>query len=283
MADERPAALDVLAPGYRPLFDRARGVFGADHRVRALWLSGSLARGVADAASDLDLLIAVRDEDCQAFAASWPDALAAITPTVVAQPVPSLPGSFYSVTPTGERLDVVMEAAGAVPTSQFRYRLPVFDRDGLTALVPAPAPEPGPDHDRIARLVEEFFRQQFNLPAVIVREDWLLGVIAVEQIHMLLYQLFVAANAPLPPTGVKQWSAKLTPGQRRLLEQLPVPQPTEASVLAARAAAAAAFVRSARPRAERCGVAWPADLERAASAFLARELGIVPTEPLSDG
>jgi hypothetical protein len=258
-------------------------VFAADDRVRALWLSGSLARGVADAASDLDLLIAVRDEDYPAFAASWREALAAITPTVVAQPLPSLPGSFYSVTATGERLDVVMEAVGALPTSQFRYRLPVFDRDGLTALVPAPAPEPGPDRDRIARLIEEFFRQQFNLPAVTVRHDWLLGVVAVQQIHMLTYQLFLAANAPLPPTGVKQWSAKLRAGQRRLLEQLPVPQPTRASVMAARAAAAAAFVGSARPLVERCGVPWPIDLERAASAFLARELGISSPEPFSDG
>ena len=253
-------------------------MFEADERVRALWLSGSLARGVADAASDLDLLIAVRDEDCQAFATSWREVLAAITSTVVAQPLPSLPGSFYSVTATGERLDLVVETVGAVPTSQFRYRLPVFDRDRLTALVPAPAPEPGPDRDRIARLIEEFFRQQFNLPTVTVRHDWLLGVVAVQQIHLLLYQLFVAANTPLPPTGVKQWSAKLTAGQRRLLEQLPVPQPNQASVMAARAAAAAAFGGSARPLAERCGVPWPGDLERAACAFVARELGISPAE-----
>ncbi|HKA50404.1 MAG TPA: hypothetical protein VKK19_12520 [Candidatus Dormibacteraeota bacterium] len=53
--------------------------------------------------------------------------------------------------------------------------------------------------------------------------------------------------------------------------------------MAARAAAAAAFVRSARPLADRCGVPWPADLERAASAFLERELGIVPAEPFSAG
>lgn len=108
-------------------------------------------------------------------------------------------------------------------------------------------------------------------------------MIAVLQIHMLLYQLFLASNAALPPTGVKQWSAKLTPGQRRLLEQLPVPQPIRASVMDAWAAAAAAFLCPARALAERCGVPWPADLERAAGAFLARELGILPAEPFADG
>ena len=100
---------------------------------------------------------------------------------------------------------------------------------------------------------------------------------------MLLYQLFLASNAALPPTGVKQWSAKLSPGQPRLLEQLPVPQPIRASVMDAWAGAAAAFVRAARPLAEGCGVPWPADLERAASAFLASELGIPPAEPFADG
>src|SRR5215813_9419922 len=52
VADQPPAPLDVLAPGCRPLFDRARSVFESDDRVRALWLSGSLAHGVAYAASD---------------------------------------------------------------------------------------------------------------------------------------------------------------------------------------------------------------------------------------
>jgi hypothetical protein len=53
-----------------------------------------------------------------------------------------------------------------------------------------------------------------------------------------------------------------------------VPQPAREPVMAARAAAAAAVVRAARQVAERCGVPWPAELERAATAYLERELGI---------
>jgi len=62
------AAVAVLPETYRHLFERAVAVLGADERVRALWLSGSLARGVADAASDLDLIVAVADDELDGFA-----------------------------------------------------------------------------------------------------------------------------------------------------------------------------------------------------------------------
>ncbi|HEY7200584.1 MAG TPA: tetratricopeptide repeat protein [Candidatus Dormibacteraeota bacterium] len=275
----RPSVLDVLTPGYGPLFDRLRAVADADDRIRAMWLSGSLARGHADAASDLDVLIAVRDEDHAAFTGAWREWLAGIAPTVVARALPSPPGSFYSVTATCERLDVVVEAVSAVPASPFRHRLAVFDRDGLDARVPAAAPEAGPDPARLASLVEECFRQQVNLPTVTVREDWLMGVVAVQQIHLILYQLLVAANAPQPPMGVKQWSARLTAAQRRVLEALPVPQPARESVLAARDAAAEAFVREARAVLAANGVPWPAELELAVAVHLAREVGVLPPPP----
>ena len=275
----RPAVLDVLPPAYGPLFDRVREVAEADARVRALWLRGSLARGVADAASDLDLLVAVRDEDHPEFVRGWREWLDRITPTVVARALPSPPGSFLCLTATCERFDVVVEPAGAVAASPFRHRVPVLDRDGLHALVPAPAPEPGPDPQRLAALVEEFFRQQANLPTVVVRGDWLLGVVAVQQVHLLLYQLFAAANAPLPPMGVKQWSARLRPEQRRILEGLPVPQPEEESVMAARRAAVEAFVGCARPLLARHGAPRPAGLERAVTGYLAWGLGVTSPPP----
>jgi len=41
-------------------------------RIRALWLSGSLAKHTADGGSDLDILLAIRDGDFDEFAAHWP-------------------------------------------------------------------------------------------------------------------------------------------------------------------------------------------------------------------
>lgn len=54
-----------------------------------------------------------------------------------------------------------------------------------------------------------------------------------EQVQLFLFELFAESNKPAPPTGPKQWSHKLTPRQRQLLEGLPVAAPTRESVMTA--------------------------------------------------
>ncbi len=272
---ERPAALAALPAGYGPLFDRAAAVFEADERVRAMWLTGALARGQADAGSDLDLAVAVADDGFDGFAASWPDWLAAITPVLTARPLAA--GSFHALTPSCERLDVIAEPVGKLPATVLTRRLVVFDRDGLNLLVPAPA-DPPPDPAVITYLIEETLRQAANFPVVLVRDDWLLGVVAVQQVQMFLYQMFAESNKPAPPTGPKQWSSKLTAAQRQVLLALPVPAPSPDSVRAARDATFAVFFREAPPIAARCGVPWPSRLEQAVRDYL-RAQG----SPLPDG
>ena len=264
----RPDILQVLEPGYDALFDQAVQVFAADERVRAVWLSGSLGRGDADAMSDLDLIVAVADEALPDFAAQWPDWLAHITPTLIARSLPFAPGSLYAVTPERLRIDVVAEPASRVGKSPFRHRVVVFDRDGLDAEVPVPEPV-GPSVERVSMLVEEFFRDVGMFPVVLEREDWLLGLEAIHLVRSLLYQLFVEMNAPLPPMGVKQWSAKLTMTQRRVLEALPTGDADRESVVAAHHAVAHAFREHARAACATLGIAWPDDLEAATDRYLA--------------
>jgi hypothetical protein len=263
----RPEVIGVLEPGYDLLFDRAVSVFESDNRVRALWLSGSLGRGDADAMSDLDLLVAVTDDGLPTFAEAWREWLADITPTLIARALPFAPGSLYAVTPDRLRIDVVAEPASRVPTSPFRHRLVVFDRDGLDALVPQPASE-GPSRDRVAALVEEFFRDVGMFPVVLEREDWLLGLEAIHLVRSLLYQLFVEVNAPLPSMGVKQWSTKLTLSQRAALESLPTGAADRASVVAAHHQAAAAFELHARAACRALDIPWPEELATATHRYL---------------
>jgi hypothetical protein len=266
----RPAALAALPESYGPLFDRAAAVFEADQRVRAMWLHGALARGQADAASDMDISLAIADGGFAGFAESWRDWLAAITPTLTARPLAA--GSFYALTPSCERFDVIAEPVGKLPATSLTRRLVVFDRDGLDQLIPPPA-DPPPDPAVLTYLIEETLRQAANFPTVLVRDDWLLGVVAVQQVQMFLYQLFAESNKPTPPTGPKQWSFKLTSAQREVLAGLPAAAPSPDSVLAAREATFAVFFRDAPPIAARNGVPWPTRLEQAVRDYL-RDQGV---------
>jgi predicted nucleotidyltransferase len=260
--------LDRLEPGYAELFERVASACARDDRVRAMWLSGSLARGTADRASDLDVLVAVADQSFDDFASRWEEWLAAITPTVIARPLPFVAG-FFSVTPQRLRLDVVIERVSQLLDTRFRERTVVIDRDRLGATIP-PRSEPAPpDPARIAHLVEEFFRDYGMFNTVVERRDWLLGIEAIHMIRSLLYQLFVESNAPQPPTGVKQWSARLTAEQRAALEALPTGTATADGVVAAHEAVACAFVRHARAVCTDLAVPWPSDLEEATVAYLA--------------
>ena len=54
-------ALARLEPGYVDLLSRVVDHLDGDARVRAIWLSGSVGRSVADAGSDLDLAVTVTD------------------------------------------------------------------------------------------------------------------------------------------------------------------------------------------------------------------------------
>ena len=282
MSRTERAAADALRPlhaGYRELHEKVLAVARRDDRVRTMWLSGSVGRGVADAGSDLDVVLALAPASFDEFAATWRNWLAEITPTVLARPLRGMPGSFFSVTTSCLRLDVVAERAGGADTGALALRLLVLDKDGIVSQVAAESPIPvvppaGPDPARLAEMVAEFFRQMTIFPAAVVaRSDWLLGVVGVQGAQLMLYELFVEANQPLPPMGVKQWSAKLTPEQRDICAGLPAPSATRQSVLAAMRTTAAAYRQAATTILAAHEVRWPMEFEQAVRRFWQDELG----------
>jgi len=273
----RDAVTDALGPlptGYRDLLTRVINAAEPDERVRSVWLSGSVGRGVADAGSDLDVVLAIEPAAVGEFAARWRDWLARVTPVVFARELPGQPGSFYSVTPDCLRLDVVVEPRGAARRVGGASRLLVLSKNGLPETADAAPPLTGPDRDRLEDLVQEFLRQMTIFPAAVVaRQDWLLGVVGVQNVHLMLYQLFVEANQPLPPMGIKQWSAKLSPRQRQVCAGLPAATASQDGVLTAMRAAAAAFRREATAVLAACNASWPADFDAAVRRYWQHELG----------
>jgi len=272
-AFSRPASLAALPAAYQALFDRAAAVFWADPRVRALWVSGSLARADADAHSDLDLVAAIADAEFDAFAADWRSWLAEITPTVLAREIPFLRGSVYTLTPGCERLDVIVERASTAKMAR-GPRACVFDRDGLDAQRPPPPPPAAPDRAKVTTAIEEPLRYLALLPAVLGRGELLLSQEGYGHMRRRISELFLESNAPLPATGVKHWRDKLTAEQYAVLEALPWPEATRESLLAAHRAVFRALCAHGRPIAEKLGVPWPSEREAAVRAHLARELGL---------
>ncbi len=266
------SALDVLPQGYRDLFERARRRAWEDDRVRGMWLGGSLARGTADEGSDLDVILAIADDDFDAFAHGWRDWLASITPVVLAEELPFAKGSFYSVTPGFERFDVVSEAVSQLPSTFFPARLPVFDRDDLAGSVPQVTPGAGPSAAAIGALITEYFRVS-TPEVVLVRDDWLLAREHLHHLASLIRGLFLECNAPQPPMGVKQWSTRLTTPQRDAMLGLPTVAHDMETLRHAHLLHAEVFLTNAEAAAERFGVEWPHALEDAAADHLRRHLG----------
>ena len=259
------AAIAPLEAGYADLLARVVELVERDDRVRALWVGGSVGRGVADAGSDLDLVLTVTDPTAYHDASTW----AALDP-VITTPIPGMPGCFAFTTRAGLRVDIVLETADQLASSAAAHRLRVLDRDGLQP--PSPTPGTGtPDVDRMQAIVTEFLRQCAIFPAAVVaREDWLLGQVAVHNYVHLLYDLFVESNQPLPVMGVKQWSSRLTPDQRKLLGSLPAPAADRASVVEAMSAVRDAIRTHGRAALESAGGTWPTDVDDAMTAYWRR-------------
>jgi len=237
----------------------------SDVRVRALWLGGSIGRGVADAGSDLDLVVTVTDVAAFSEPGSW-----AVVDPVITTPIPGMPGCFAFTTREGLRIDLVLERRDEVATSAYTRRVRVFDLDGFVP--PSPSDEGGtPDVGRMQAIITEFLRQSAIFPAAVVaREDWLLGQSAVQNYQHMLYDLIVESNQPLPTMGVKQWSSRLTPAQRELLTALPAPVADRESVVAAMVAVREAIRTHGRSSLEAVGGTWPTEVDDAMAAYWRR-------------
>ncbi|QDP97358.1 nucleotidyltransferase domain-containing protein [Microlunatus elymi] len=266
---EPTAALAPLPQTYHRLFERVLQLAEPDQRIRGLWLSGSLARGEADAGSDLDLLLAIADDDFDDFVANWRDWVAQLGEPLLALQIPRSKLIFTVLTDRLCRLDAVVEPVSKLPESPHRRRIPVIDRDDLDRLVPLPAPGPGPNPDKITMIIEEFWRQQAIFPAMVDgRGDLLCALTGVQNAAQMLYDVFVESNQPLPPMGVKQFSRRLTEDQRRVLEELPAVGPDRELLIIADAAVRRAMADAGRDAAERVGARYPERLADAVTGQL---------------
>lgn len=181
-----------LPPGYRSLLDRLIEVLVGDPHFRAAWVHGSIARGDADEVSDLDVIIAVADDDMTAFAAGWRDRLNEITPAVMARPSFGTTGNWLAVTPTCQRFDLWVEPASRLASSPVHDRHVLFDRDDLSSLVAAPPPPAPPSPAKMRALA-----QRFSSAASVARvADELLMLQVIWVPRWVLYNAYCRHSCP---------------------------------------------------------------------------------------
>lgn len=130
-----PTNPDLAPDGLHLRFvESAHRVLSRDPRVRALWAGGSLADGTADRWSDVDLRLAVADDDRPAFMAGIEDTLQAICP-ILGWRMRSMRGDdLVVVTFEGPlRADFVVTSPNSLDRQRYEPVAPLFDPLGLGA------------------------------------------------------------------------------------------------------------------------------------------------------
>jgi len=252
-----------------PLLSRIVAALPEDERVLAGWLGGSLARGVADDWSDIDLHLAVA-EPAGFDAVTWVET---ITPLVLADRIPGLPGAFVFLTPDCVQLDVVVHGAGDAEQCRPPSRV-LFDREGFARDQSGVLSAPGAPYfpaDQ-ARIFLYFLGK--SVTAFRRGEHVALAQATASMRDQYLIPLMLAENGVRKDDGARRLNRYLTDDQLRALSALPPIGFDAAVLLDAQRALAAEYVERGRRLAGRCRAQWPGDLEEAVRALLQEEFGL---------
>lgn len=254
--------------------ERLTAALGADERVLAIWLMGSLARGTADRYSDVDVRIAVRDADFPAAVEGWRELVDRVSPTVMRRRFgPPDDPIVTAIAPDWLRFDIAIQPASSAKGRSYDAARLLFDRDGTGARSRVTAATPPDPLARLPFVVEEFIRVLGLLPVVIGRGEFFVALSGATILHNHLIDLF------LMETGARRHGAQrlnplLTDEQRQALAALPPSTAEREPLIASHLACARLFLPRARKLMDEHGLAYPREFECALARHLHRALGV---------
>jgi hypothetical protein len=234
----------------------------ADDRVAALFLGGSLGKGVGDDWSDADMILAARPQHHAALNAeirAWADGIATVV--LWKQPYPGVP-LYTAVTDEWLRFDLTVTIPGQVIGAQATLK-PLVDHAGVWAGLPEQLPAKPIDPAAVTALIEESLRILGLLPMALGRGEFATGVTGAGLIRQQLIALMILETEPPLPPGALHLARLISPKDLATVEALPGVVATRASVIAANVAYAEALLPRARAVARRVGAVWPQALEAA--------------------
>ncbi|WP_121678470.1 aminoglycoside 6-adenylyltransferase [Cryobacterium sp. LW097] len=255
-----------LRPTLRMLLTRTAD----DERIRSVWLEGSLARGLADDWSDLDLHLAVADP--ASFAAT--DWLESQVHLVLSDAIPGVTGVFICVTSDWIHIDLnVHSSQSEFPPGETRCVL--LDRDNQVQraeLAPSSPSQPFfPAQD-----VQIFLYFLGQSVASVRRGDLIAQSQATSMLRdRVLINLLLAENGIRSDMVSKRIGGHLSVEQMRCLTSIPAFGLSELSLRNAQRCIASAYLGRARKLSETCEAPWPTELEQATKELLNRELQMI--------
>jgi len=238
-----------------------------DERIRAVWLEGSLARGLGDDWSDLDIHLAVTDPE--SFAAT--DWLESQVHLVLSDAIPGVTGAFICLTSDWIHIDLnVHSSQGEFPPGATRRVL--IDRDNRikeTTLAPSSLGQPFfPAQD-----VQIFLYFLGQSVASVRRGDLIAHSQATAMLRdRLLVNLLLAENGIRSDMISKHIGGHLSVEQMHCLTSIPAFGLSDLSIRKAQQSIATAYLGRARKLSESCEAPWPTELEEATKELLNREL-----------
>ena len=259
-AKEPPASgFAVVDPRYEALYARACEVFGADPRVVRVEVHGSIADGTADAWSDLDLKVIVRDAEFGSVLDEWRAWMDAITPTVLLdRPIANF--IINAVTADGLTFDV----------SVWRESTPEWTQPAGFGVGLLSGKRYNDYPAAVAYAVQERLRCLAG-PGIrfVKRGDAVAHLAGIGHTMSLLMTVLLAETGVIPADS-RHPERALTDDQRAVFASLPPVGATPDSLLAFELALAEATLTRARPLLSD----WPTALESVAAKNLREHLGV---------
>lgn len=256
-------------------------------RVKAIWLSGSFARGDADRWSDLNLHLLVDDEGINEFysvltslldgalATGWHQRLKAVDLikglTFVENSLDAQGGVAFDLRWTGiTQLQNSLERYRPLKLLFIHPELPSALGDYLAATRPALVP---PDAESVASALAYFWVQLARLPAALNRQETLAAHRLLSESRRALIDLVVALNGAQRPAAVARVNQYLGPAQLEAFQKtLPLPQPNHEGWIGQAVALIVLYRWYAPQLVEMYNIPYPRALERTALSLLASEV-----------
>ncbi len=245
-----------------------------DARVKAVWLEGSLGRGQGDKHSDIDIHIALAQEDFDAFKADYENILKQLHPVLKHHEL--FGGNMIGTLLLHPNGDIIahqtwLDAKTDIQITQHRSQV-LFDRDNILKTVSAIASSA--EEIRKALYVEIcYFWSLFSVLPSIERGEILS---ASQRLHYMMVQMilvFSLGRGRMRDVGDQRYNELLKGNEQQELEAIMhLPDYSKASIIKAHFELAKLMQDAGKKAAITWEAIYPEALEQAVLTYVSREL-----------